>query len=218
MAAPKVFLWRQPFRYSAYPDSLTADSSTRGVLLVHGFVCNRGLWNPWMAALQKASIPFIALSLEPVFGSIDEYVDQIEGAVRRLEHATSRAPVLVAHSMGSLAARAWLGDASRRGTVHRVVTIGTPHGGTVVASHAHTTNTRQMRVGSAWLQALAGRETVETYQRFTCFWSRCDNIVFPTESATLAGADNRQLEATPHVRMVYHRDVIAEVIRLVAET
>ena len=52
--------------------------------------------------------------------------------------------------------------------------------------------------------------------RFVCFWSHCDNIVFPTRSATLPGADNRHLEATPHVRMVYHPDVFAEVMRALA--
>jgi hypothetical protein len=38
----------------------------------------------------------------------------------------------------------------------------------------------------------------------------------PTRHATLPGADNRHLPATPHVQMAYHPAVVAEVLRLVA--
>jgi len=47
-----------------------------------------------------------------------------------------------------------------------------------------------------------------------CFWSRCDNIVFPTRNATLEGADNREVAGAPHVAMVFHPAVFAEVLRL----
>ena len=80
------------------------------MLFVHGFFCNRGLWNPWMRRLRAAGIPFVAVNLEPVFGSIDSYASIVEAAVRSLEQATGGAPVIVAHSMGGLAVRSWLQD------------------------------------------------------------------------------------------------------------
>jgi triacylglycerol esterase/lipase EstA (alpha/beta hydrolase family) len=213
--APLVFLWLQPFRSEAQADSPVRPlAGGHGVLLVHGFFCNRGLWHPWMKRLREAKVPFVALTLEPVFGSIDDYAAQIDEAMARLEAATGSAPVLVAHSMGGLAARAWLCRSVGDLRVHRVVTIGTPHRGTAMAGRALATNARQMRLGSPWLVSLAQGEPPERYRRFTCFWSRCDNIVFPTESATLPGADNRQLDVTPHVRMVYHPEVFAEILRL----
>jgi triacylglycerol lipase len=53
-----VFCWRQPFFSQRWPDHLPADASgRRGVLLVHGFVCNRGLWNPWLQRLQPKGCP-----------------------------------------------------------------------------------------------------------------------------------------------------------------
>src|SRR5258706_8228858 len=126
MAAPRVFCWRQPFRSHAEPDFLPPGASRRGVVFVHGFVCNRGLWNPSMAKLRRLGVPFIAVNLEPVFGSIDHYADIIEGAVRRIQSATGEAPVIVAHSMGGLATRAWLAAYRADTRVHRVITIGTP--------------------------------------------------------------------------------------------
>jgi triacylglycerol esterase/lipase EstA (alpha/beta hydrolase family) len=136
--------------------------------------------------------------------------------VRALEQATGEAPVIVAHSMGGLAVRAWL----VRGQPHRVlrvVTVASPHQGTRIAQHGFSTNTREMRVGSPWLESLTARENADLYRRFTCFWSHCDNIVFPSANATLPGADNRHLPATPHVQMAYHPAVYEEVLRLLKD-
>ena len=216
--APEVFLWRQPFRSRLFADSPARSPSSkerRGVILIHGFFCNRGLWNPWMQRLHSEGIPFIALTLEPIFGSIDGYATQIEAAIDQLTRATGKAPVVLAHSMGGLAVRAWLRSHDGLGRLHHVVTIGAPHRGTSMARRARPENVRQMRIGSPWLANLSGGESSRTYAAFTCFWSRCDNIVFPTDSATLPGAANHQLDATPHVAMAYHPEVFAEVLRRV---
>jgi len=202
IAAAVVFCWRQPFCSQHWPDRLGPDSKgQRGVLFVHGFVCNRGLWNPWLEKLTALRTPYLAVNLEPVFGSIDDYVDGIETAMRQLEAATGLAPVIVAHSMGGLAVRRWAGlhgDATR---VHHVITIGTPHQGTWLARFAFTRNSRQMRQLSGWLTTLVGREPKDRAPGWTCFYSHCDNVVFPPASATLPGADNRHLVGVAHVHM-----------------
>ena len=201
-SAPLVFCWRQPFRSRRWPDHLPADATgRRGLLLVHGFVCNRGVWNPWLARLQAQDTPFVAVNLEPVFGSIDDYVATIDAAVRRLERATGLAPVIVAHSMGGLAVRRWWVERADETCVHHAVTIATPHSGTWLARFALSANGRQMQQQSAWLQALARREPAGRFARFTCFYGHCDNIAFPPSTATLPGADNRHLAGVAHVHM-----------------
>jgi triacylglycerol lipase len=216
--APRVFLWRQPFRARATPDFIPAGArGRRGVVLVHGFFCNRGLWEPWIEKLRANGIPVVAVTLEPPFGSIDVYPDLIEAAVARLEAATGEAPILVGHSMGGLAIRAWRAIAGNARRVHRIVTIGTPHRGTAIARHARTRNGLEMQVGSGWLEKLEGAEGADAYRAFTCFWGHCDNIVFPTRGATLPGAENRHVAGTPHVAMAFHPEVFDYVVRA-AET
>ena len=217
--APQVFCWRQPFRAEAEPDHLPASApGRRGVVFVHGFVCNRGLWNPWMNRLRAQGVPFAAVNLEPVFGSLDDYPPIVDAAVRRVEASTGLAPVIVAHSMGGLAVRAWIDACAAQDRVHRVVTIGTPHHGTWLARFAMVPNARQMRIGNAWLAELSAREPDSIGNRFTCFYGHCDNIVFPASRATLAGADNRHLVGTAHVHMASHADVHAEVDRCLAQS
>lgn len=206
LSAPLVFCWRQPFRSRAVPDGLPAEPSPGhpGVLLVHGYVCNRGLWNDWLQRLRAQGVPCVAVNLEPVFGGIEAYAPVIEAAVQRLEAATGRPPIAVCHSMGGLALRAWWAQHGRDERLAHAITLGTPHHGTWLARFAFSRNARQMRRDSRWLQALAAQETPARRARFTCFYGHADNIVFPASTATLPGARNQHLEAVAHVHMVAH--------------
>ncbi len=197
-----VFGWRQPFRHQSVLDWLPAQpTGQRGVVLVHGFMCNRGLWLPWFARLQGAGHAYVAVNLEPVMGSIDDYADTIEEAVARVNAATGLAPVLLCHSMGGLAVRAWLRVHDADGRVHRVLTLGTPHGGTWLGRFSRAVNGRQMSLAGEWVRALQKAEPVGRAALFTCWYSNCDNIVFPASTATLPGADNRFVEGVAHVQM-----------------
>lgn len=213
LTAPLVFCWRQPFRSMVEPDFLPTGAGYRGVVLVHGFVCNRGIWNPLMQQLRARGVPFVAINLEPVFGSIDRYADGVESGVNRVESATRLPPVIVAHSMGGLAVRAWMAAHRADARVHRVITIGAPHRGTFLGRFGHTTNTRQMRMGCDWLRALFDGEPPWRFSRFTCFYGHCDNIVFPALNATLPGADNRHIAGVAHVHMALHPQVLGEILR-----
>jgi triacylglycerol lipase len=215
LTAPQVFCWRQPFRSVAVPDWLPdpAGEGARGVVLVHGFVCNRAVWNPWMKRLRALGVPYVAVNLEPVFGSIDEYADIIERAVLQIEAATGRAPVLVAHSMGGLAVRVWLDRYAADHRVHRVVTVGSPHSGTWLGRFGYARNTREMRLDSVWRAALTAKEPGPRLAGFTCFYSHCDNIAFPASTGTLPGADNRHVAGVAHVHLLFQNEVFNEVLR-----
>jgi len=199
--AVQVFCWQQPFRSREVPDHLP-EGGRRGAVLVHGFVCNRGFWNPWLRELRTRDHAFVAVNLEPVFGSIEHYAQSIDEAVSRVTEATGRSPVLICHSMGGLAARAWLrsADAAR---VHRIVTIGTPHRGTWLARFGRTANGREMRIDGEWMRQMEGEGGGALQVPFTCWYSNCDNIVFPTSTATLPGADNRLAPGRGHVEMAF---------------
>lgn len=207
-----VFGWLQPFAHRQQPDWLPpTPTGQRGVVLVHGFLCNRGVWLPWLPELRARGHAYVALTLEPAFGSVDDYVAAIDTAMRQVQAATGLPPVLVGHSMGGLAARAWLRTLAQPPAqrAHRILTLGTPHHGTWPARFSHTTNGMQMRLDSPWLQALAASEGAAQRALFSCWYSDCDNIVYPTRSATLDGAENHLLHGLGHVHMLYAPQVRA---------
>jgi len=220
LTAHAVFAWRQPFCSGACDDTLDLEPplAQRPVVLVHGFFCNRGLWNPWARQLRARGVPHVAVNLEPPFSAIDGFVPIIDAAVTRAREATGLQPVLVGHSMGGLAIRAWCRHRGAQAVemTARIVTIGSPHAGTFTARFARADNARQMSLDSDWLRELAAAESAELRSQFTCFWSHCDNVVMPASTAMLPGADNRHLPGRAHVAMAFAPQVLDEVLRLAA--
>lgn len=177
----------------------------RGVLLLHGYFCNRGLWRTEMSRLRAKGVPHMAITLEPAFGSISEYANVVRDAVERLHTITGTAPIIVGHSMGGLAARAYVA-AHGADRVHSFITLGTPHHGTFHAVAGVGTNTKEMRLNSAWLAANAALLSEAARAKFSCFYSNGDNIVAPFESAKLEGANNRFVQSSGHLHLAFTSD------------
>ena len=213
----QVFFLEQPFRSESIDDYLP-QNDRRGVVFIHGLVCNRGLWTPWLKELRAQGHAFIAVNLEPVFGSIDDYAVIVDLAVRRVSKCTGLPPVLVCHSMGGVAARAWLRNASTDVNVHRIVTIGTPHHGTRLARYGVGRNGSQMRLNSKWLKALEAQEAAQGYARFICWYSNGDNVVIPATTGSLQGADNRHIPSVGHVALAFCPEVVSATLSMITDT
>jgi triacylglycerol lipase len=202
--------WRQPFTHAAIADQTAEKPGQRGMVLVHGFFCNRAFWTHWMDRLQREGRSFVSVDLEPAYGSINDYAAIVERAVAQVEKATGMPPVIVGHSMGGLAIRAWAAtqtaqDIERR--VQRVFTLGTPHHGTALAGASYTHNGHQMKRMSQWLAANLSKLPDSFVQKCTCYYSNCDNIVFPASTATLPGADNRHIAGFAHIELAFSHEI-----------
>ncbi|WP_426193012.1 lipase family alpha/beta hydrolase [Massilia sp. DWR3-1-1] len=187
------------------------------VLLLHGYGCNSGYWRQLARRLDAARVSHASVDLAPVTGAIDDYVPQVERAVAALCAATGAARVaIVAHSMGGLVARAWL----RRhgsGRLARLITLGSPHHGTVLAQFGVGANAAQMRrsragQASAWLRDLDAGETPATRALITSIYTCQDNIVAPQDSSCLDGARQIAVGGVGHVALGRNERVLALVL------
>jgi triacylglycerol esterase/lipase EstA (alpha/beta hydrolase family) len=187
------------------------------VLLVHGYGCNSGYWARLVPLLDREGISHASIDLEPVAGSIDDYAPLIEERVQALLAATGAARVaIVAHSMGGLAARAWMrGYGSAR--VATVITLGTPHHGTALARFGPGANAVQMRRDGPWLRDLAASEGPDVRARIVSLYTHHDNIVAPQDSSVLPGARNVAFGGVGHVALGSNPRVLAEVLRVLRE-
>lgn len=174
------------------------------VLLLHGYVCNRGFMLPLRRYLHAHGVAAYSHNLEPVYADIDSYADGLARRVGELCAATGADRlVILAHSMGGLVARAYLRKHGAR-RVAKLITLGTPHHGTALARLGAGENGRQMVRGSDWLKRL--NETAPAVPTVSVF-SYQDNIVAPQDSAVLPGATMVGLSGMGHISMPFSRRV-----------
>lgn len=183
------------------------------VLLIHGYINNAGALFILWRRIKSAGFSTHTLNLEPVYADIEAYVPLIEARLAALQAVDARRVVLVCHSMGGLAARAYL---RRHGAarVAQVITLGSPHAGTVLARTALGENGRQMRPGSEWLARLAADEGGAWPCPITSLYSLDDNIVVPQLSARLPGARNIEIAGIGHMSLPMSGAVAARVVNL----
>jgi pimeloyl-ACP methyl ester carboxylesterase len=171
------------------------------VLLIHGYCCNYGVWRDVAARLKARGHTVLAINLEPLFCSIDDYAPQVEQAVAQLRAQTGQQRVaLVGHSMGGLVIRAWMrayGDAQ----VAVAVTLGSPHQGTQITPHAKLPNARQMVWANDWLQALQESESPQRRALLRVALTEQDAIVFPQTAQTLPGVDMQLFSGIGHLQL-----------------
>jgi triacylglycerol lipase len=208
-----IFALRQPWT-TAPPRVLPATAeakpghTTLPVLLVHGYVCNHRVWDKVAAALQADGHAVLAVNLEPLFTSIDDYAPLLEQAVTNLlAHTGAPQVMLVGHSMGGLAIRAWL-RANGAARVAKIITLGTPHQGTRVQQWLSTPNGAQMAWHSPWLAELGQSETPAKRQLMHLALTHQDNIVFPQREQLLTGTSVTEFSGIGHLEMCLDNGVI----------
>ena len=211
----RMFNWLQPFRSQltiAQPARPLADAPH--VLLVHGYGCNHAIWLDLAPTLAQAGYCCEAIDLEPVLGDIDTYAPQLLARMHAIAARTGRAPLLVCHSMGGLAARAAQVLATRAHSTDRappcagIVTLGTPHHGCALARFGQGRNAWQMRWNSPWLAALADAETPTMRSRLVSVFSWHDSIAGPPGTSWLDGAHHLALAGIGHVSLLRHPHAI----------
>jgi triacylglycerol esterase/lipase EstA (alpha/beta hydrolase family) len=190
---------------------IVPDSTRLPVLLVHGYICNRGYWRQLSKLLVQARISYLAVDLEPVGAAMDENLPSLLRAIETLCVDTgSDRVIILAHSMGGLVARAYLRSYGRARIAH-VITLGTPHYGTRSARFGFGRNALQMRRNgsvSDWLSLLDKEESAVQRHIFTSIFSVDDNIVVPQRSGYLPGAKNIEFCGIGHVALGRNRRVL----------
>lgn len=190
------------------PDSrLSPTAGMVPVLLVHGYVCNGGIWACMRRYLEANGVATYTHDLEPVYAGIDDYAAALASRIEDICLATgAQSLVIVAHSMGGLAARACL-RARGSDRVAKLITLGTPHHGTRTAPMGLGANARQMEPGSAWLVDLTRDEHSLSAVPVTSIYSSDDNVVVPAKSSVLDGAKNVRVSGIGHVSLAFSRIV-----------
>lgn len=194
------------------------------VLLIHGYSCNAAVWWAMKRYLHKQGVSNIfTLNLEPVFGDIDHYAQQVAERVAQINALCGAEQIiLVGHSMGGLVARAYIHYHGGKHRVAKLITLGSPHRGTEHARFAfvESANVQQIRPGSLWLAQLNAAETEPSPVPIVSIYSYHDNLIAPQENSALSyeHVKNVSLAGIGHLQMMFSKRCETEVLQAIQET
>ena len=168
------------------------DQAAEGpVLLVPGYGGSAGSLRPLAAALERAGREARIVDVGPGTQDLRSQAEALARAADELVAAGAPSVDVVGYSAGGVVARVWVEDGGGD-VARRVVTLGSPHHGTDVASLGAALGTgacppacRDLAEGS---ELLTGLPDTPSGPRWTSVWTADDETVTPPDSAVLAGA------------------------------
>jgi triacylglycerol esterase/lipase EstA (alpha/beta hydrolase family) len=197
------------------PNPPAAAPRRRPVLLIHGYGLGAGSLAVMARRLRRDGWTWVwPVNHAPILGDIRRNVDALAAAVDEVRRLSGADRVdIVAHSMGGLVTRAFIKTGGAV-AVHRVITLGTPHRGTVYGNLVGWADPMvgQMRIASAFLDELSRDDRVPDYTNVVSIYSLFDAVVVPPENAYYAGACNIQIDGVGHNALLLSRRVY-ELIR-----
>jgi triacylglycerol esterase/lipase EstA (alpha/beta hydrolase family) len=200
------------------PDPQPAPAPRVPVILLHGYLGNRGYMVPLVRALEARGIgPIFVPTASGALDPIEAYARELHGHVERIVAGTGQPRVvLVGHSMGGLAARTYVAMHGA-GRVARIVTLGTPHRGSWLAWLGWGENARQMRPGSDFLAGLERHEGECGSPVAASIYSPHDNMVMPQASSRVEGARNIAIPGVGHIALLRSPRLLVALLAELAE-
>lgn len=193
------------------PFSPIVDGGGPPIALIHGYMMNRSSM-AWLGRGLRARGFANVTSLEarPHRASMEVQAEALANDLRRWSaHAGGAKIIVVAHSQGGLLTRVALAKYPDL-PIAGVVTIGSPHAGTVLAQMARAPNAKQMRYGSEFLRDLP-RPSVP----FVSIYSNLDNIVFPKETSLFGRSI--ELPGIGHHALCFSPEVLSATVEAFAD-
>lgn len=165
------------------------EAATTPIVLIHGVVDNRTIFTMMRRGLRRRGFSCIrSFSYGPHTNDLRTTAERFGAFLDELADETGSDRMhVIGHSLGGLIARYYvqrLGGDARVGTL---VTLGSPHQGTLAARLLPNQLARQLRPGSDVIRELAEPATCAT--RFLAFHSDVDQLIVPARNAQLDHAD-----------------------------
>ncbi|WP_246842989.1 triacylglycerol lipase [Allokutzneria sp. NRRL B-24872] len=163
------------------------------VVLVHGIGDNRSIFTVLSGALRRRGFGVVhAVNysiLTAVTGDIRSAAAELGAHIERVcEETGSDSVHVVGHSLGGIIARYYVQRQGGDERVRTLITLGTPHTGTLSAYLLPTKLVRELRPGSELMTELA-EPAPGCRTRFVVVWSELDEVVIPQVNARLRHPD-----------------------------
>ena len=191
------------------------------VLLVHGLVDNRSVFSVMNRGLRRRGFTHVcSWNYSPLLTDIARGADDLGRHIERICEQTGHDRVhVVGHSLGGLISRYYVQKRGGDRRVDSLVTLGTPHHGSVWAHVVPTPLIRQLRPGSPVIREL-DEPAPDCRTPITAIYSDLDQMVVPTSSGRCDHPDlaarNVLVRGVGHMSLPRDRRVVDEVATTLA--
>jgi triacylglycerol esterase/lipase EstA (alpha/beta hydrolase family) len=186
------------------------------ILLLHGMVDNGSIFTLLRRGLVRRGFgQVVTVNYSPLTMDVRVAARRLAETVEELVATTGYRRVhVVGHSLGGLVARYYVQRLGGDARVHTLVTLGTPHSGTIPAYFLPLRLGRQLRPGSDLMRELAG-PAPGCRTRFLAYWSDLDQMMIPKTAAQLDHPDlaarNVRVSGVGHLSFAIDRRVVHEI-------
>jgi triacylglycerol lipase len=191
------------------------------VILVHGLVDNRSVFTVMRRSLRRRGFAQVCTwNYSPLQRDVESAAAALGAHIEKVCQETGHDRVhVVGHSLGGLVARYLVQRLGGDRRVESLVTLGTPHGGTLWAHLLPTPLVRQLRPNSPLLRELA-EPAPGCRTPVTAVYSDMDQMLVPSRVGRCDHPDlqarNVLVRGVGHMSLPIHRTVVDEVAAILA--
>ena len=186
------------------------DDGHNPILCVHGLAAHPGTF-VLLRGFLDISGRSRSYTVDVNEGTMQERADTVRAAVAQILAVNQLPPDakvdIIAHSMGGLVSRTALCDEATRERVGSLITLGSPHEGTVLARFIGegATSGIELRRDSSTVQRLAAQVPWQpSWPRLVSLWSPNDILLMPQTCAVVEGARNVECVEFTHFTWLLH--------------
>jgi len=186
------------------------------ILLLHGMIDNRMIFTVLRRRLRRRGFGRVfTINYSPITNDIRAAARDLSGAIEELVARTGYERIhVVGHSLGGLIARYYVQRLGGDERVHTLVTLGTPHAGSLLAYGLPVRLGHQLRPGSDLYAELAS-PAPGCRTRFVAYFSDLDQVVIPHTHGRLDHPDlsarSVSVHAAGHMSLPIHPSVVREI-------
>jgi triacylglycerol lipase len=184
------------------------------ILFVHGWNSSASVWTTMIGRFKTDGWQTSELASFSYNTSASNVTTAgiIAGKVDSIRTATGATQVvIIGHSMGTLSARYYIKNLGGDQKVAALVSLAGANHGTNTAIFCAQTACREMLPGSTFLTALNSGDETPGLLGYRTWWSPCDEVINPRDSALLDGATNTQTACLQHSQLHENATVYAQV-------
>ena len=176
------------------------------VILVHGFMDNEQKMQAMERYLRDRGWNAFSVTLSPSYGKIgiDKLASQLDTIIRQ-RIADDVVFDLVGFSMGGLICRYYIQRLGGFNRVEHLITISTPHHGTLTGYLLNNEGAKQMRFESRFVKELNADVDKLHKLKFLSIWSPFDLMILPASSSHIHNVSERKIAVFLHPLMVWNK-------------